>query len=248
MDTMPTSPQEVAIEAAVRRDWARYRISRIGPFRGRFVGSLLPHAFAPERRRRTLSFRHHVEVASLPASTADELLDWCETNGAKRPRTVLELRLEILRRPSAENPTPGSESLAAEEKPSAKLRETGEQAPLEQEPSGQEPLRESAPGQVQTSLPTSLPLERLETLGSITSGNNLQLAENRYDELLRMLRSLRDDPPDPVAVANLAVREDLRTLTAVMSFFRSFYQRLQERLPGVQAQNQDGRKSQGGLQ
>ena len=46
-------------------------------------------AFSPQRRRPSLSFEHHAEVAHLPAGQADRLLDWCE--GAS-DRTQTELR------------------------------------------------------------------------------------------------------------------------------------------------------------
>jgi hypothetical protein len=34
--------------------------------------------FESSRRRDNLSFKHHREVAALPAADADALLDWCE--------------------------------------------------------------------------------------------------------------------------------------------------------------------------
>jgi hypothetical protein len=45
-------------------------------------------AFSGSRRRETLSFGHHAEVASLPPEEADKLLDWCEENAEAngRPR------------------------------------------------------------------------------------------------------------------------------------------------------------------
>jgi len=35
-------------------------------------------AFEPSRQRDGLSFKHHAEVAALPAAEADALLDWAE--------------------------------------------------------------------------------------------------------------------------------------------------------------------------
>lgn len=35
-------------------------------------------AFETSRRREVLSFKHHHEVAALPADEADAPLDWCE--------------------------------------------------------------------------------------------------------------------------------------------------------------------------
>jgi hypothetical protein len=37
-------------------------------------------AFETSRRREHLTFKHHAEVASLPAPEADALLDWAERN------------------------------------------------------------------------------------------------------------------------------------------------------------------------
>lgn len=42
------------------------------------------------RRRDTLSFKHHAEVAGLPEEQADEMLDWCE--GGEEPHSVQQLR------------------------------------------------------------------------------------------------------------------------------------------------------------
>lgn len=50
------------------------------------------------RRQRLLSFEHHKEVQSLPIDEADRLLDWCQeplNNGAKKSRTIRELRDEV---------------------------------------------------------------------------------------------------------------------------------------------------------
>ena len=47
--------------------------------------------FEPSRRRDNLTFKHHAEVASLPADEADTLLDWAQERGDK-PRATRELR------------------------------------------------------------------------------------------------------------------------------------------------------------
>ena len=47
------------------------------------------------RRREQLSFKHHREVAALPADEADALLDWCEET--PKPRSTRELRGEVHR-------------------------------------------------------------------------------------------------------------------------------------------------------
>jgi hypothetical protein len=38
-----------------------------------------------------LSFKHHAEVAALPADEADEILDWAESGDDGKPRTVREV-------------------------------------------------------------------------------------------------------------------------------------------------------------
>jgi len=93
----------------------------------------IARAFAPERCRRTLSFRHHIEVVALPADTTDELLDWCEAeDGAKKLKTVRELRGEILRRQAAEKPARnGDPPLGRRKDAFAELQETGARAPSE---------------------------------------------------------------------------------------------------------------------
>jgi hypothetical protein len=68
-------------------------------------------AFEPSRRREVLSFSHHEYLARRARGTAlskpeiiklaDELLDWCEEplkKGEKRPHSIAELELEIIRR------------------------------------------------------------------------------------------------------------------------------------------------------
>jgi hypothetical protein len=61
-------------------------------------------AFEPSRRRDSLGFSHHAEVASLPPAEAEELLNWCEEPIIEtgKPRTVRELRAERQRRDEAE--------------------------------------------------------------------------------------------------------------------------------------------------
>ncbi len=56
-------------------------------------------AFDVSRRRDTLTFSHHAEVAALPAAEADALLDWAEEQVAAtgKPRSTRELRHEIAR-------------------------------------------------------------------------------------------------------------------------------------------------------
>jgi hypothetical protein len=64
--------------------------------------------FERARRRALLSFNHHREVAPLDPVEADRVLDWCEEplkNGAKKPRTILELRKRFKQTdPSAKRP------------------------------------------------------------------------------------------------------------------------------------------------
>lgn len=48
------------------------------------------------RRRDTLTFNHHAEVAILEPDEADTLLDWCEE--PEKPRSTRELRGEVSRR------------------------------------------------------------------------------------------------------------------------------------------------------
>jgi hypothetical protein len=171
-------------------------------------------AFKTSCRHELLTFEHHRILASLPREQANSLLDWCEQplrNGRKKSRSVRELRAEI-RGQAAENPARNGDRLGAEEKPSAELRET-----RTHEAPGPEPLREPA---------------------AVTPENNLQPAESRPAALLRMLRDLRDYPVDAVAVAQLAIAADLTTLPAAQSFFRTFYQRLQERFAQPQPVSQ----------
>jgi hypothetical protein len=57
--------------------------------------------FETSRRRDLLSFPVHREVAAFDPERADSLLDWCEAplkRGAKNPKTIHQLRDEILRR------------------------------------------------------------------------------------------------------------------------------------------------------
>jgi hypothetical protein len=181
----------------------------------------------PLRRRKELSFRHHAEVASLTPDAADQLLDWClAKDGSKKPRTVRELRAEIVRRQAAENPAPVGEPARAkdEETPSAEFQETT-RATLNSP--AQEPLREPAGGRasIQGSLPLEEDHEDHETLPVTPSLNR------RYAVLIQTLRELRDDPPDPFAVAELATEKDLDTLTPVRNFFLAFYGQLRKRFP-----------------
>lgn len=57
-------------------------------------------AFETSRRRDVLSFSHHAEVASLPPTQADALLDWAEQTIQEtgKPRSTRELRAEVSRR------------------------------------------------------------------------------------------------------------------------------------------------------
>ena len=60
-------------------------------------------AFESGRRRPLLTFKHHLTLAPLKLKPAlvEELLDWCEAplkNGAKKPRSVRELEVEIVKR------------------------------------------------------------------------------------------------------------------------------------------------------
>lgn len=55
-------------------------------------------AFESCRRLPLLSFWYHHEVAALPSDEQDRLLNWCQeplNNGAKKPRTIRELREEV---------------------------------------------------------------------------------------------------------------------------------------------------------
>src|SRR4051794_6783889 len=56
--------------------------------------------FDTARRRAVLTFKHHAEVAALPAGEADALLDWAEEPLARtgKPRSTRELRGEVNRR------------------------------------------------------------------------------------------------------------------------------------------------------
>jgi hypothetical protein len=64
--------------------------------------------FELSRRRESLSFSHHVEVADLPPNLADKLLDWCEETRATtgKPRPIRALRDEINRRVERHIPVP----------------------------------------------------------------------------------------------------------------------------------------------
>jgi hypothetical protein len=61
--------------------------------------------FPVSRRRESVSFAHHVELAALPPDEQEEWLDWC--NKPSRP-SVKALRLERRRR--ADKPLPGPSS------------------------------------------------------------------------------------------------------------------------------------------
>lgn len=74
------------------------------------------------RRRHDLTFSHHVEVSSLPAQRADELLDWCEERKNK-PHSVRELRAEVSK---LKSPYPAASSETCEVKDLVKLSESGE--------------------------------------------------------------------------------------------------------------------------
>jgi hypothetical protein len=57
--------------------------------------------FELSRRRESLPFKHHAEVASLPPHKADALLDWCEETIATtgKPRSIRALREKMNRLP-----------------------------------------------------------------------------------------------------------------------------------------------------
>lgn len=59
--------------------------------------------FEVSRRRDSLTFNHHAEVASLPPDEADALLDWAEEPIAQtgKPRATRELRAEVGKRKNA---------------------------------------------------------------------------------------------------------------------------------------------------
>jgi N6-adenosine-specific RNA methylase IME4 len=59
------------------------------------------------RRRDTLSFEHHAEVAALPTDKADELLDWCLEPDEPRTRQELRTRKQQIRRAEREEELAG---------------------------------------------------------------------------------------------------------------------------------------------
>jgi N6-adenosine-specific RNA methylase IME4 len=69
------------------------------------------------RRRETLSFKHHAEVASLPVDKQEDLLDWCEETIATkgRPRSTSELRGEKHRRATSVGLVPSSDTCTEED-------------------------------------------------------------------------------------------------------------------------------------
>ena len=64
--------------------------------------AVVARAFSGFRRRKSLSFSHHAEVATLPPREADLLLDWCEesiaANGRPRSRRELRAKRDEMRR------------------------------------------------------------------------------------------------------------------------------------------------------
>jgi hypothetical protein len=82
--------------------------------------------------------------------------------------------------------------------------------------------------------------ERRRTTGAAAPGGESRGAKEKPSEeprsaaLLGMLRDLRDNPLDGSIVAELATEKDLDTFQAVQSFFKGFYQRLQQRFPQPQ--------------
>lgn len=64
------------------------------------------------RRRDTVTFSHHAEVASLPQCEADALLDWAEETIAEtgKPRSTRELRAEVNRRRVSVGAQPSTET------------------------------------------------------------------------------------------------------------------------------------------
>lgn len=83
--------------ASVVKDWD-------GPsFQSCADAGYVSRQFETSRRREVLSFKHHREVASLPADEADALLDWAEEplqsgNPKAKPRSTRELRMEVNKR------------------------------------------------------------------------------------------------------------------------------------------------------
>ena len=75
----------------------RYQAAELLPLAAHTYENLASVARAfqeTSRRRESLSFSHHAEVARLPPEEADRLLDWCEQGIAAngRPRSRRELR------------------------------------------------------------------------------------------------------------------------------------------------------------
>jgi hypothetical protein len=176
--------------------------------------SWVAKSIPPERRKRQLSFRHHAEVASLPVSEADELLEWCLPDGAKKPRTVRELRQEIARRIAL-----NGEDAGVTAKPARAPKRESSGASMGEE----QAMKNSAP------FPEEDHEDQDESAAGIDPLVSPPPAQSRYDVLLQVLRGLRDDPPDVNAVVNLSVAGDLTTLEPTRVFFGTFYARLKAR-------------------
>ena len=83
----------------------RYQAAELLPLAAHTYENLASVARAfqeTSRRRESLSFSHHAEVARLPPEEADRLLDWCEqgiaANGRPRSRRELRAKRDEVRR------------------------------------------------------------------------------------------------------------------------------------------------------
>jgi hypothetical protein len=77
---------------------------------------MVARAFETSRRRDTLSFSHHREVASLSTQDADRLLDWAEQplRNDGRPRSTRELRSQVRTQVAARRRLNGSRTGSAD--------------------------------------------------------------------------------------------------------------------------------------
>jgi hypothetical protein len=78
--------------------------------------AMVARAFETSRRRDTLSFSHHREVASLSTQDADRLLDWAEQplRNDGRPRSTRELRSQVRTQVAARRRLNGSRTGSAD--------------------------------------------------------------------------------------------------------------------------------------
>lgn len=102
--------------AGSHRYGARAKVAAEGIF-GREFGTLrnlasVCRAFPTSRRRDTLSFAHHVEVASLEPSKADELLERAERDNWTR--NDIRAEAAAIRRPAFEGPRQNTSREAVE--------------------------------------------------------------------------------------------------------------------------------------